>query len=201
MDKPQLLIVAGCNGSGKSSYSNAFTPEGVVPFDYDQHFLGIYNSLVPTEFQDTMAHNKAFAELERQIQNAWSDKSPFCYETNFNSTPLYWPARFKQKGYEINMVYFFLNSIAEAKRRVAIRVENGGHFVPEKEIEQRFYDGYSNLNINLSFFDNLHLFDSSRYKKEPQYCLSLANGKLAKFETCPDHIIKYIPKLKELGLR
>jgi len=70
MANPQLLVIAGCNGSGKSSYSRALTPNGIIPFDYDQHFLKFYQSLIPTEFQDTMAHNKAFAELERQVNNA-----------------------------------------------------------------------------------------------------------------------------------
>jgi len=131
----------------------------------------------------------------------WFLKDSFCYETNFNSTPLYWPKVFKEHGYEINMVYFCLNSVEEAKRRVDIRVENGGHFVPEKEIEKRFYDGYKNLNDNISFFDSLHLFDCSRYKMEPLYCLSFEKDRITKKENCPNYFIDYIPGLKEFGLQ
>ncbi|GGF42609.1 hypothetical protein [Echinicola rosea] len=142
---PQLLVIAGCNGAGKSSFSQGLSPDAVEVFDYDKHFLRIYQSLIPSEFQETMAHNMAFGELEKQIQEAIDQCQSFSYETNFNSTPLNWPVVFKKNQYEVNMIYFCLDSIAEAKKRVAIRVENNGHYVPDFEIEKRFREGYANL--------------------------------------------------------
>tara|TARA_B110000305_G_scaffold177411_1_gene196423 strand:- start:852 stop:1055 length:204 start_codon:yes stop_codon:yes gene_type:complete len=56
MDKPTLLVIAGCNGSGKSSFSKAFTKNG-TPFDYDKIHLQKYNSLIPNDLRDQMAHN------------------------------------------------------------------------------------------------------------------------------------------------
>lgn len=97
-----------------------------------------------------MAHRMAFNELESQVKIAIDNKSSFCYETNFNSTPLHWPEIFKNNGYDLHLIFLCLDSIQEAKKRVAIRVENGGHYVPENEIEKRYNDGYNNLN---SFFN------------------------------------------------
>lgn len=123
MNKPQLLVVAGCNGSGKSTYSKSLVPNDTIPFDYDKHFLDIYNAMFDSELRDLIAHNKAFKILEKSIENSFKNKLDFCYETNFNSTPMHWPEKFRSNGYEINMIYFCLNSIDEAKKRVQIRYE------------------------------------------------------------------------------
>ncbi len=98
-----------------------------------------------------MAHNMAREELETQIASAISKKENFCYETNFNSTPLFWPEHFKQNGYQLDMIFLCLDSIEEAKRRVTIRVQNGGHYVPEDEIRKRYYEGFSNINEYFTF--------------------------------------------------
>ncbi len=95
MHKPKLLVIAGCNGSGKSSFSKAFTDGVLIPYDYDKIFKEKYDSLIPTEYRDTMAHNIARKDLEERIQKAIDNRFDFCYETNFNSTPLYWPQKFK----------------------------------------------------------------------------------------------------------
>lgn len=108
--------------------------DGVIPFDYDAYFLKFHQNIIPSDLQDQMAHNLAFQELENQIEKAISGNMDFCYETNFNSSPLYWPKKFKDSGFEIQLIYLVLDSIEEAKKRVAIRVQNGGHFVPENEI-------------------------------------------------------------------
>ena len=129
MFEPTLLVVAGCNGAGKSSYSRSIVSSKFVPFDYDFHFLKFYESLFDSDIREEMAHNLAFAEFENQINAALIKRDNFCYETNFNSTPLYWPQHFKQNGYKLHLIYFCLKSIEEAKRRVAIRVQNGGHFI------------------------------------------------------------------------
>lgn len=100
MESPQLLVIAGCNGAGKSSYSRILSPEGIEAFDYDKHFLEIYSSIIPTDFQDQMAHNMTFQKLETQIDQAIEAGKSFAYETNFNSDPLHWPLIFKAKGYE-----------------------------------------------------------------------------------------------------
>ncbi len=95
-DPPVLLIVAGCNGSGKSSFSKSLVSPDFEPFDYDFYYLKYYDSLLESDIRDDMAHNMAFEELKKQIDIAISNNSNFCYETNFNSTPLYWPKLFKK---------------------------------------------------------------------------------------------------------
>lgn len=200
MKKSQLLVIAGCNGAGKSSFSGILSPEGIDVFDYDKHFLKIYSSIIPTDFQDQMAHEMTFQKLEMQIDQAIQSQMSFAYETNFNSDPLHWPLKFRAKGYAINMIYFCLNSIEEARKRVAIRVENGGHFVPDYEIINRFNAGYRNLDEYFGFFDTLHLFNSSTYGVVPDYCLTIQNGVVVKKANLPSFLKDLTPRLYMLAI-
>ncbi|MEB2778328.1 hypothetical protein SYJ56_23660 [Algoriphagus sp. D3-2-R+10] len=80
MNKPKLWVVAGCNGAGKSSFSQAFFDGNVTPFDYDKYFLEFYSKLQQSEIRDQMAHNQAFEELEIEVNEAILKKKDFCYE-------------------------------------------------------------------------------------------------------------------------
>lgn len=111
MSKPVLLIIAGCNGSGKSTFSKPLAPDNFTPFDYDFYFLRFYNSLIDSDMKEAMAHRMAFNELENQIKIAIDNKSSFCYETNFNSTPLHWLELFKKNWYDLHLIFLCLDSI------------------------------------------------------------------------------------------
>jgi predicted ABC-type ATPase len=52
----------------------------------------------------------------------------------------------REIGYKITLVYFWLSSPQEAKQRVAIRVRNGGHHIPDDVVERRYYNGLYNLH-------------------------------------------------------
>lgn len=199
MNKPVLLVIAGCNGSGKSSFSLALTNHEVIPFDYDKNFLRIYRSLQDFELRDRMAHNKTRELLEDKIHSAIKAKADFCYETNFNSTPLHWPNIFKNEGYQVDMIFFCLDTIEEAKKRVIIRVENGGHYVPPTEIEKRFFEGYANLDALYSKFDNVHLLNASAYNKEPQHILTISKGKIVTKKNFPDFLKSFLPFISNLA--
>ncbi len=192
---PVLYVVAGCNGAGKSSFSKAVVNDKIIPFDYDKHYLKIYKSLPDSELRDRIAHNLARDLLEKSIQQSISEKINFCYETNFNSTPMYWPDIFRKSNFSIELIYFCLNTVPEAKKRVQIRVENGGHFVPNHEIEHRFYEGYKNLDYNFHVFDVVHLLDSSRYAEIPEHLVSLTNGKIVAFNKFPEFLESLLPKI------
>ncbi|RAI91973.1 putative ABC-type ATPase [Algoriphagus yeomjeoni] len=191
-------MIAGCNGSGKSSFSNAIVPKGIIPYDYDKHFLKTYHRLSDSDIRDVMAHNIVRAELKEEVLFSIDNQKDFCYETNFNSTPLYWPEKFKKAGYELILVFFCLDSIKEAKRRVQIRVENGGHFVPEAEIENRYMLGYRNLNMHFQYFDTVHLLNSSYYKKEPRHILSIREGDVLATTHLPGFLNDLIPTIISL---
>ncbi|AXB56048.1 hypothetical protein [Flavobacterium fluviale] len=195
MSKPILTVIAGCNGSGKSTFSKVLSPGKFTPFDYYFQFLKFYNSLFDSDIREDMAHRLAFKELENQIKIAIENNSSFCYETNFNSTPLHWPNIFKNNGYDLQLIFLCLNSIQEAKKRVAIRVENGGHFVPENEIEIRYQDGYHNLNKFFDYFDYVDLYDSSGYLQQPSYILSIESGKIKSTNYIPDYLKRLLPAI------
>lgn len=195
MDKPLLTVIAGCNGAGKSSFANALSPKGTVSFDYDKEFLRIYNSQSDSELRERIAHNLAREIMENGILEAISTKVNYTYETNFNSTPLYWPEKFKKAGFKLILFFFCLDSIAEAKKRVQIRVENGGHFVPEWEIERRYHLGYQNLNDHWTYFDEVHLFNTSGYGEEPKHFLSLIERNVAVVEDIPEFLTPILTKM------
>lgn len=195
MAKPTLLIIAGCNGSGKSSFSKAFTEKGLIPYDYDKVFKEKYESLIPTDFRDVMAHNMAKTDLKSKIENAISKKEDFCYETNFNSTPLYWAEVFKKAGCRIEIAFFCLDSIEKAKERVLIRYENGGHFVPDKEVEERYKLGFLHLNNYWEYFDSINLFETSTYNSTPEHFLTIENKELVLLNYLPKYVKTLLPDI------
>jgi predicted ABC-type ATPase len=195
MSDPTLLVIAGCNGSGKSSYSKLLAPPGFQPFDYDIQFLKSYRSLLDIDIREEMAHNLASAELERQIDQSIAEKNNFCYETNFNSTPLHWPELFKNKGYKLQLIYLCLKSIDDAIERVAIRVQNGGHNVSDSEIKSRYFAGFSNLDSHFDFFDIIDIFDTSAYSSVPRHVLSIEEGVTTLKAEFPQYLNKLIPTI------
>lgn len=105
---PELIIIAGCNGAGKSTFAPSFLPEGVTSFDYDRVFLENYNSLPDSELREEFAKNQAIKDFELSIEKAILNKTNFCYETNFDTHPIYWAQKFKSKGFQINLIFFCL---------------------------------------------------------------------------------------------
>lgn len=198
---PVLTVIAGCNGSGKSSFSRAVTVDNAPAFDYDKIFVEHYNSLQDSDLRDVIAHNLSWIVLERAFEESLTKKLDFAYETNFHATPLFWPAKFKSTGFRIRLIYFCLNSIEEAKRRVQIRVENGGHFVPEKEIIERFTLGYKYLDDDWRFFDEVYLFDTSGYKESPKFILSIVNKKVSLNGVLPEFLNELIPNIRNFVIR
>lgn len=196
MHKPRLLVIAGCNGSGKSSFSRSLVPsDSIIPFDYDFHFLSRYKSLLEIDIKEQMAHNLASSDLTTEIEEAWELGKDFAFETNFDNEPMFWPDQFKAKGYEIFLIFICLESIDLANKRVAIRVENGGYFVPNFEVERRYNAGFKNLNRVYSQFEFVDILEGSAHGKVPKHIASIENGKVVYLTLEDEYLHNLIPKI------
>lgn len=192
MPKPYLIIVAGCNGAGKSTFSKTYVEDGFIPFDTDKRFLENYRSLQNIDIGDTMAHNMTTKEFESSIEGAFSNGENFCYETNFNIHPVYWAEKAKSHGYHLELHFFCLNSRVLAQSRVALRAKNNGHFVDRDTVIDRWKEGYKNLNLHFGLFDRVLLIDNSSAKKQPKNLFSLIKKENGKYDV--EIYTWYIPK-------
>lgn len=82
MQQPCLIIIAGCNGAGKSTYSKIIA-KNIIPFDFDKRFLNRYRSMPDSELRDVIARNITANEFEMELANAFNLKESFAFETNF----------------------------------------------------------------------------------------------------------------------
>ena len=158
---PDLTIIAGCNGAGKSTFASSFLPDGQFSFDYDKLFLAHYRALPDSEFREKFAKDKATKEFELAIKAAAENQSDFCYETNVDAHPVYWAERFKKLGYSLNLIFFCLEDQEIAKHRVDVRTEFHGHFVDDETIDFKWREGYKNLNTYYLLYDKILIVDNS----------------------------------------
>lgn len=92
-----------------------------------------------------------------------SQKQDFAFETTGASKSF---APFlencKQQGYNIIILYLWLESVELALKRVASRVENGGHDIPEQIVRRRYYRGLKNFfDIYVPLSDEWQFYDNS----------------------------------------
>ncbi|MFV0590514.1 MAG: zeta toxin family protein [Draconibacterium sp.] len=196
---PDLILIAGCNGAGKSTFASSFLPEGVTSFDYDKLFLENYYSLPDSELREEFAKNKTTKAFKRAIEKAISNKTDFCYETNFDAHPLHWPKQFKEKGYQVSLIFFCLDNQEIAKHRIQVRTEFKGHFVSNKTIDLKWKAGYKNVNQNFKFFDNILFVDNSIQNSVYTNLLQIEKDEIILMsDSIPDYFQDRLPNIYEL---
>ena len=160
-----LYIVAGCNGAGKTTASF-----GILPAILEcKEFINadeIARGLSP--FQPETVNFEAGRIMLNRIDELMQKQVDFAFETTLSTKSFTQTVLKAQKsGYDVTLLFFWLNSVELAIERVAKRVSEGGHNIPKKIIERRYKRGVDNLfELYLSICDNILVFDNS--DKTPQ---------------------------------
>lgn len=196
---PSLTIIAGCNGAGKSTFALSFLPKGQISFDFDKLFLENYRKLPDSELREKFAKDSTIQTFEEAVKNTIELNEDFCYETNFDVYPIYWAQKFKENGYNLNLIFFCIENQEMARHRVKVRTAFKGHFVDDYTIDVKWKAGYRNLNKHYQFFDKLLLVDNSIENDVYTNILQMENGKIELLTSkVPTYLNKRTPDLFEL---
>src|ERR1700722_20289685 len=140
---PNLYIVAGCNGAGKTTASFTILPEMLSCREF-VNADSIAAGLSP--FNPESVAIEAGRLMLCRIQELLEGRGDFAFETTLATRSYVSLVRKAQKaGYKVTLLFIWLNSPATAMQRVADRVAKGGHSIPEDVIERRYFRGISNL--------------------------------------------------------
>ena len=175
-----LYIISGCNGAGKTTAAYTVLPEILDCREY-VNADEIAKGLSPFN-PESVAIEAGRLMLER-IDYLMTAGVSFSIETTL-ATKSYvnLVRRAHKQGYNVKLLFFWLESPEMAKLRVAERVAKGGHNIPEDVIERRYYAGIRNLfNLFMNEVDYWAIFMNT---KKPM--TSIAVGGMA-FEK---HIIE-----------
>jgi predicted ABC-type ATPase len=140
---PNLYIISGCNGAGKTTASYTVLPEMLNC----QEFVNADNIAAGiSPFNPASVALGAGRIMLNRIDELMREGADFAFETTL-STKSYVSLIKKARalGYKVTLVYFWLTSPEEAMARVATRVSKGGHDIPQDVIKRRYYGGLNNL--------------------------------------------------------
>ncbi len=140
---PNLYIIAGCNGAGKTTASFTIFPE-ILNCNQFVNADNIAYGLSP--FNTESVAIEAGKIMLQRIEELLLSGEDFAIETTL-TTRSYVTMIHKARasGYKVSLIYIWLNSPQLAIQRVAERVRNGGHNIPTDVIERRYFRGIKNL--------------------------------------------------------
>jgi predicted ABC-type ATPase len=157
---PNLYIIAGCNGAGKTTASYTILPEVLNCYEFI-NAAEIAKGLSP--FKPDNAAFEAGRIMLNQIQKHLETNVDFAIETTLSSK--HYEGIIKQaqqKNYTVNLLFFWLPTIELAKVRVKKRVEDGGHNIPVDIIERRYKRGlYNFFHVYSLLVDRWILIDNT----------------------------------------
>lgn len=152
-----LYIIAGANGSGKTTFAKEFAVLEDIEFINADEIAKEYDS------NDLQKYKiKAGKEFFRRLEYSLSKDNSFAIETTMSGKYLIDViTNAKHKGFNVSLVYLFLETTDENIYRVKNRVLNGGHDVPIVDIIRRhkrsknlFWNSYKNIVDEWMLFFN-----------------------------------------------
>lgn len=139
----KLYIIAGCNGAGKTTASYTILPEILDCKEFvnaDEIAKGI------SPFQPEKAGIEAGRFMLKRIKKLLMSGENFAFETTLSTRSyVQFVERAKELNYQVTCLFFWLDSDDLAVSRVARRVKEGGHHIPEDVIRRRYKSGLENF--------------------------------------------------------
>lgn len=163
---PNLYIIAGCNGAGKTTASLTILPEMLNCKEF-VNADNIAAGLSPFD-PESVAIEAGRLMLTRiyELMNAGVD---FAFETTL-STKSYVSLvkKAQDSGYKVTLLFIWLDSPDTARQRVEDRVSKGGHNILPDIIKRRYYRGIANLfNLYLPICDRWMIVNNRDIVTEP----------------------------------
>jgi predicted ABC-type ATPase len=157
-DGPLLLVLAGSNGSGKTTFYEQWLSGLRLPF--------VNADAIGRQFGLTAASQAYDAArlADQQRRELLALGVSFCMETVFSDAAnqkLDFLREAQSAGYTVVLIFIGLDSVELSSARVAERVAAGGHDVPDEKLKARFERTLRNLRAGLRFVDLAILLDNN----------------------------------------
>lgn len=142
----KIIIIAGPNGAGKTTFARSFLPaEAQLPRFINADLIAAGLAPFAPETAAIKAGRLMLEEIERYTRRFES----FAFETTLASLSyLRRIEAWRIQGYRVSLFFLRLPNVETALARVAARVRQGGHAIPEPVVRRRFTSGLRNFQAH-----------------------------------------------------
>ncbi|MBQ8148349.1 MAG: zeta toxin family protein [Lachnospiraceae bacterium] len=167
----KYVIIAGVNGAGKSTLYQTIDNLKEMPrvnVDEIVRENGNWQNVSDVYKAGRLAVNRISDFLDEGV--SFNQETTLCGKSIIRNI-----LKAKKLGYVIELHYVGVESVEIAKRRVRHRVEQGGHGIPELDIEKRYVETFQQLNKIVKECDLIAFYDNTEYFRRFAIC---RNGEL-----------------------
>lgn len=177
---PEMIVIAGPNGSGKTSVTQKFLhhewAEGTLYINPDEVAKDKYG-----DWNSPEAVLKAANYCAELRETCLSERKSFVFETVMSAEEkVDFIIRAKQAGFFIRLFFISTSHPSINAARIASRVMKGGHDVPITKIISRYYKSLANCKTVAPIVDRLYVYDNSIDGEDAKLQFRLVNGELKK---------------------
>ena len=189
---PRVMVLAGPNGAGKTTSSRSLLVDALKT-------LTFVNADVIAQgmsgFDPESVAMQAGRIMLKRLHELADARASFAFETTLSAKHYAgWLKKLKESGYAVELYFFWLANADMAVARVALRVQRGGHHVPEETIRRRYRGSAQNfLKLYKPICTKWELYDNS-HSNNP---ILAAFGDDQGHETILNH--EFWSKIKEEG--
>ena len=156
----KVLVIAGPNGAGKTTFATEYLRlmGTEIPFVNGDEIAARLSPDAPDE-----AAWEAGRIALRRMESYAANGSDFAFETTLSGRAYVRRlVKWREHGYRIGLIYLRLPSTSYVVRRVAQRVSEGGHDIPEPVARRRFERSWRHfVDLYRPVADEWQVYDTS----------------------------------------
>lgn len=161
MGEPTIYVLAGVNGSGKSSIGGAAFESRRVKY-YNPDVAARTLREVHPNMTEFLANSHAWILCKEMLEKSIVKHETYAFETTLGgNTITSLLVQAAEAGHQVKIWYVGLESVELNIARVRVRVAHGGHNIPEAYIRKRWNSSRRNLIKLLPHLHSLRLYDNS----------------------------------------